>query len=134
MGAIINIEEIEESLPNGLHDSLLRRIELDYEKRGAEFHLSVQVSVPEDKNGEKYRNGKLTISDVAFIAIDPPVDGYPFLESSMLSIDSGPGQPHTSPVNLPTLPKDTFLHWFYIRDWNSFIRIAAKHAEFRWDE
>jgi hypothetical protein len=49
-----------------------------------------------------------------------------------LWIDGGEGQPSTSAIELPPLPKDSFLWWFFVNEWSSFIRLAALQATFRW--
>jgi hypothetical protein len=48
------------------------------------------------------------------------------LAAKPLWIDAGPGQPSKSVVQLPELPPDWFLHWFFVNEWNGFIRVAAR--------
>lgn len=124
------LEQIEDALPNGLHDSILRGMRIDYAARKASFSIDVLVSTPESGDASKYRSLELSIDEVLLIVIDPPSS----LEAAgkRLTLDAGPGQPSTAPVTLPTLPQDCFLHWLFVRQWNSFIRFAARSASFKW--
>ena len=56
--------EIEQSLPNGLHDAEVRKITADYEHLGATIDLAVWVGDKDDppERREAYKEGQLEIS------------------------------------------------------------------------
>ncbi len=66
----VTYQELERMLPNGLHDAELMKVDIDYEGCRAIFEVNLDVSAREDE--ERYRRGRITFSDVAFVAIDPP--------------------------------------------------------------
>jgi hypothetical protein len=122
------IEQIESSLPNGFHDALLLRLSIDY--RIGEAVIGIDVVVNDERIPE-YREGLLRISGVHFLVVDAP--GPVILNSPRQSrIDAGPGHPSRSTINLPSVPSGHFLHWFFVNDWNAFIRVAARDATFEW--
>jgi hypothetical protein len=123
------IEQLDANLPNGLHDAHLLGVEIDYEARQVVMHLDVLVN---SERKPEYRRGTLTIIGVEFLAIDPPGPNAVLSSSKPSRIDAGSGQPSTAAINLPGLPPDCFLHWFFVNEWNGFIRVAAKDATWRW--
>ena len=124
----MTFQEVERILPNGLHDAELVRVDIDYEGCRAIFEVNLDVSRYPDTE-EHYRRGRITFSDVAFVAIDPPaVAGA--LGPSMTG--AGDGQPSTAPCSLPELPKDCFLCWLFVDRSNSFIRVAARAVTHEW--
>ena len=125
------IEEIELNLPNGFHDAELCGLNVDYERGETTMTIRADVSDPGDSaSGEpEYRRGRLTIKGVAFLSLDVPRS---IAGPKRLWLTSGAGQPSTAPAELPKLPDGCFLHWFFVSEWNGFIRIAAMDAEFAW--
>ena len=91
--------------------------------------LDVMVN---DERKPKYREGILRIMGIDFLVIDPPGPNAMLGLSRPSRIDTGSGQPSTSIIPLPTAPSSCFLQWFFVNDWNAFIRLAAQEAEFRW--
>jgi hypothetical protein len=127
-----SIEEVEIGLPHGFHDATLLALNWDCEAARATFTFNVLFGSPESEADPepKYRRGELIVSGVAFLSIDVPRSmsaGAPWLTS-------GSGQPSTAPAALPKLPEGCFLHWFFVKQWNGFIRIAAIDAFFRWTD
>jgi hypothetical protein len=72
--------EIEQLLPNGLHDAEVRKITIDYERRKVTVDLAVWVGEMDDppERREAYKEGQLEISGLLFFAIEPPDASYPF--------------------------------------------------------
>ena len=71
----MNIEEVERSLPNGLHDAVMRRYVVDYEQRTLEFDIDIWVgnldsNVEEER--ERYKPGTLKFEGLEYFVIDPP--------------------------------------------------------------
>jgi len=131
----MTIEEIEFGLPNGLHDAVLTRINIDYLNRCAKFYIKVNVSDFDSKElAEQYRSGRLDLYGLLFCIIEPPDTRYPYqYTKSLWLISSGSTKPEKSSSVLPQfLPDGVFTHYFFVNDWNSFICVAAMDAQFEW--
>lgn len=129
----MTIADIEKSLPNGFHDSNLKRIDIDYATRQGDLEFEVNTGSL-DTNRENYRLGKLSISGLLFCIIETPDSRYPFQKAEGLWIaDSGIVETAKFPNKLPeSLPEGAFAHYFFVNDWNAFIYIAAMDASFGW--
>jgi hypothetical protein len=132
----MTLEEIENETPNGLHDAELRSIRIDYSSRTALLGVNLHVGLPSDASDsarEAYRAAEIVISGLVFVAIDPPASDRLSQVEGGLWIDAGPGTRETlNPDALKALPADAFVHWIYVREWNSFIHIVARSASLNW--
>ena len=128
-----DIETIEANLPNGFHDAKLLEVTMKCDRGEVVMTIDADLSDPDaSESGERaYRRGELHVSGLAFLSMDVP---RVLFEPKPLRISSGSGQPSTSPVMLPSIPDGCFLHWFFVNEWNGFIRVAARSAEFRWSK
>jgi hypothetical protein len=125
----LTLEELERSLPNGLHDAELIGVQVDYVRQSAVLELDIDVSTDVDA-GEVYRRGRLTFAGIQFFVIDAPAAHENYVGVS--PIDTGSGQPLTAPCQLPEIPEDCFLCWLFVVQWNSFVRIAARTVMHEW--
>jgi hypothetical protein len=131
----LNLEELNNKLPNGFHDAKLLSIQLDYIARTATLHLSLWVGsmeAPPGPNREKYQAAILNLSGLCFCSIEPPDPGYPFLpKGKPSSVDGDPAKGDHFP-SLPALsarlPEGAWCYRFFVVDWNAFIYVAAKDA------
>jgi hypothetical protein len=133
----MNLLDLEKEIPNGFHDSQLKGIDIDYVTGRVRIHVDICVGDPEaeDWDGrEKMRPAVVTLTGLSFLCIDPPFSGYPFEKRGSLRIDGGTGQPSTSEVTIPPLKEGATLYWFFVNEWNSFIRIAAEEALIKWQK
>jgi len=133
----MTIDEIEMSLPNGLHDSELTGLEIDYTNRTAKFHINVNITpVVQEVADEQYRLGILNVSGLLFCVSEPPDPSYPYSDPTGLWItNSGPVKSELELLPLEllgSLPKDSFAHYLFIDEWNACIYIAARDARFEW--
>lgn len=123
----MTLEELENSLPNGLHDSLLRSLVIDYS--GASALLVVDIDIQEDESAAPvYRRAQITLSGLFFVAIEPPGQIDDHWPPDGLAIDAGPG----SRSRVPSPPSGVFVHWIYVIAWNSFVHVAARNATLAW--
>lgn len=129
----MNLDELEDSLPNGLHDAKLLRLDVNYEAATASLELEVLIGVPGESEGgayETYRRGRIDLEGLAFIAIDSPAS---LTRGGPVRISAGPGVAPTSQLEPPSdLPQKCFIHWIFVSDWNGFIHVAAEAASHRW--
>jgi hypothetical protein len=123
------IEQIVANLPNGFHDARLLRLAIDYVTGQVVMGLDVVVN---DERKPEYREGTLRVTGVRCLVVDPPGANASSSSSQPSRIDTGSGQPTTSVIDLPSVPPGYFLQWFFVNDWNAFIRVVAKDADFRW--
>jgi hypothetical protein len=125
----MTIEEIEQSLPNGFHDTYITAIHLNYAQRTAEIDLEIWVSGLDDEDPDKYSPATLFISELIYLVMEPPhyletSDAEPWL------VAGGSSEAERSVSRLPKpLPAGAFTYWFFVNNWNSYIHIAASGAE-----
>ena len=133
----MNIEDVESTLPNGLHDAVLKKFEVDYEAKTATFSFNVWVGDLDSKSEEireAYRSGTLTLHELKYIIIDPPGADINF---NVEPFSSGTGCHDTESIpstkNLPAAPEGTFRQWFFLYKLETFIHVCAAEAVFSYD-
>ena len=129
----MTLEELENSLPNGLHDAEMQRVCIDYQQRTMTIDMYVfvgDVDAPLEKR-EAYREGTLVISGLQFAAIEPPDARYSFA-SRASRIDSCDMLKNLDPGLLQALPQGSFVGCLFVDDWNAFVYIAGSNAEIQW--
>lgn len=130
----MTLQELENTLPNGLHDSEIQSIEIDYIQRKTTVQLNVFVgelhAPPETR--EAYREASLVISSLHFLTIEPPDASYPFAESKALCVDACDMSKNLDIRLLASLPKESFVRSFFVNEWNSFVHLAGITAELTW--
>jgi hypothetical protein len=130
----MTLREIEDNLPNGLHDAQVKRIEIDYEKKRIKFTLALWIgdlSSQDESVRESFQEGELILTDLIYCIIEPPDPTYSFLKASPITIGAGSAteDPIKTETILPSnLPDGAFAYWFFVHEWNSFIHIAAMDA------
>jgi hypothetical protein len=67
----MTFEELEHSLPNGLHDAELLAIQIDYRTQTATLELDIDISALTDTDAT-YRRGRVTFAGIQFLVLDPP--------------------------------------------------------------
>jgi len=132
-GGTVTLAELEATLPNGLHDSSLHGIALDYVNRIARFTVDLWVGgmdLPAGPERERERRAELEFTGLLYCSIDPP-DFRPGYHSAL---ESGPAWlMESNPVDPRSpLPEDAFEARMFVSDWNSFITIAARDVALTW--
>ena len=130
----MTIEGLERTLPNGFHDAEIRTIRLDYVKRTASLELSLWVDDFDvsRKHKELYRDAVLEFQGMQSVILDPPDPDYEFAQPEPLWVDLADRPPDPPIRAFAKLPEGSFVTRFFVRDWNSFISIAATSANLRW--
>ncbi len=129
----MSIEEVEKTLPNGLHDAVIRRHVVDYEKRTLEFNIDVWVgdlgSTVEGER-ERYNSGILRFEGLEYFVIEPPSEVKVLFEPFSISIGN-PAVDRIKPsVILPEVPDGTFPTFFFIYKLEAFMHICSSKVEF----
>jgi hypothetical protein len=127
----MTLEEVQQSLPNGLHDARIISITLDYVQREATFELDISFTDADKKGPEIYQSATLCLRPFFYCIIEAPDPKYPFADDKPLWIDAGCDKlENAESIRLPEpLPKGAFTCWFFVKNWNSFVHIAALDAE-----
>jgi hypothetical protein len=131
----MTLEELENVLPNGLHDARVSRIAIDYEKRQLAIDLEVWVGETgsdADELREAYRPGQVLIHGLVFAVLEPPDPRYNFSNSAALTIDGCDMRKNLSAELTSSLPADAFFRSLWVNQWNAFIHIGARNVELVW--
>jgi hypothetical protein len=129
----MTLEELENTLPNGLHDAEIQRMAVDYEKRKVTLELAVWVGNMDDppERREAYKSGRIDISGLLFLVMEPPDAKYPF-KTCDLTVDGCDMSKNLDSELLRSLPADSFFRSLWVNEWNAFIHIAATSADLTW--
>ncbi len=136
--------DISELLGIWFHDVEVSRISIDYVKREVELDCIIPIgfwnSPNRDGLTEGEKRGRLLLTGLLFISIEPPDENYPYEDSDGIAITSE-GSATTAEfkekyaahlAKMPqSLPEEAFIHYFYVVDWNTFIFVAARDAAFQ---
>jgi hypothetical protein len=132
----MTFEELDQALPNGFHDAMVRTITVDYAEQTAVIAMHLLVGIPGGPRPDEYRQATLKVSGLCYFWIEPPDAAYPFLRGgSPIDVAGYPDDPEAFPALnalLPVMPKDTTCFRFFVHNWNSFIHIAARDAQISW--
>jgi len=127
------LQDIENNLPNGFHDALLRSCHLDFVARTASLELDVSMGDSESADSDehdRYARATLLLDGLAFCEVRAPDPTYPFQEPAAVLVDLSEPDPDHPVIKI--LPNDTFAGRFFVTNWNSFIYVAARHAILHW--
>jgi hypothetical protein len=130
----MTLEDVENSLPNGLHDAELYRLQVDYPRGTLQAELAVWIGDmgdPSEKR-ERYRRGRIEITGLVFLIMEPPDSRYPVQKSTKLTIDGCDQRQSLSAALLNALPENSFFRSLWVGEWNAFIHIAGTGAKFSW--
>jgi hypothetical protein len=133
----MTLEELDVSLPNGLHDAQIERMDIDY--LHARLTLSVQVlfglPAQPDSAREEYRVGALMFHGVQFVSIEFPQPGSAFQQPGELWFSYERTPSEVIPVGVAsTLPSGALCYSMFVRDWLSYIHVAATDVSISFPE
>ena len=130
----MTLEELERTLPNGLHDAEVRRVVVDYEKRTLDLDVAVWVGDMDDppERREAYRSGTIEISGLILLVMEPPAPSPSPRHSVALTIDACDRSDDLGVELLKSLPSGAFCRSLFVNDWNAFMHVAAMAAEITW--
>jgi hypothetical protein len=132
----MSIEEVERTLPNGLHDAIMRKFVVDYEKGTLKFYIDVWVGdldsqVEEER--ECYKPGILRFGGLVYFVLEPPSEVTVLLEPFSFSAGNPEVDEIKTSVILPESPRGTFRTFIFIYKLNAFMHICASKVEFKYD-
>src|SRR5208282_4722131 len=122
--------------PNGFVDAEILGLAVDYETRTATIQLNLRGNLPDSPDRDVYGRGMLTLRDFYYFSIESPdADHLFYPKRSSMQADGHPEDPSQFPLFdhlKPKLYAGAFCCRFFVHDWNSFIHVAAKNADFSW--
>jgi hypothetical protein len=131
----MTFDEIEATLPWGLHDAYIEGIVLDW--LDARLELTVRLMMSEHQDMDQ--RACVTVRGLVYCAIDPPeidpkrgqepmpVNGL-WIDTGSRAVDAGAKSP------LPQTPGGCFLQWIFVRDWNRYIHVCGRDVSLTWLE
>lgn len=134
----MTLDELDNFLPNGFHDTQITSMELDYVAGTATLNVELLVGWPEDPEPERqaYQAAVLKIAGMGFCSIEPPFASYDFIpDGNPITASGDPAKTD----HLPSLvelsgkfPEGVWCYRFFVIEWNGFIHIAGRDAEVNW--
>jgi hypothetical protein len=132
----MTFEELDERFPNGFDDAQISSLAVDYGNRSVTLQLNLRGNLPDAPDADEYRRAVLTASGFYYFSMEPPdADHLFYPHHSKIVMDGYAEDASTFPLFdhlKPTLPRGAFCCRFYVHDWNSFIHLAAREAQFSW--
>lgn len=130
----MTLENIDDSLPNGLHDAQIASVAHDYSSSVVTLAVNVLVALPDAPESETpYRSAIIQFHGILFCSVEMPqnqriigVPGAIWFQHQRLD-----------PNNLPqriaqVLPEGALCYSLYVLDWESCIKLAAMDVTFAW--
>jgi len=124
----VTLDELENTLPWGLHDAQVERLSIDWAR--AELTLEVRAMIGEHQ--ETDQRARITLTGLDYCAIEPP----------RYRTRPAPGagmwvQPDAAPAEIdghPPVATGCFRHRFFVSDLNCCFYVAASDARLEWLE
>jgi len=132
----MTLQELENTLPNGLHDAEVKHISVDYQERTLTVDVEVWIGSIDDppERREAYRTGQIKMSGLVFFVMEAPDARYPYRISSKLTIDAADARQSLDDQLIRSLPADAFFQSLWVSEWNNCMHVAAKGAELTWND
>jgi hypothetical protein len=128
----MTLETVFARFPNGIDDTEIVGLTVDYRSRTAVLLLNLRANPPDSPNRDEYSRATLTVSGFYYFSIEPPDSEHVFNNQVRTTMDVHEEDPLHFPLFAhikSKLPVDAFCCRLYVHNWNSFIHIAAPSAE-----
>ncbi|HTC64442.1 MAG TPA: hypothetical protein VK709_16500 [Candidatus Saccharimonadales bacterium] len=133
----MTFEELDQRFPNGFVDAEIRNLSVDYRNRTVVLEMNLRGNPPDSAKRDEYRRATLTARGFYYFSMEPPDPEHLHIQRPKITVDGfseDSANFHLIQHLKTDLHVDTFICRFFVHDWNSFIHIAAKDAEFLWTE
>jgi hypothetical protein len=131
----MTLEDLDQTLPNGLHDARIRRIDHDFEQATVKFYVEILVGLPADPPAERsrYRRGVIAFNRVLFCWTECPENERILGHNGSIWFTYGRTEIGVLPAKIANaVAADTLCYSLYVLDWLSHIHIAAGDVSFLW--
>lgn len=129
----MTLEELDASLPNGLHDARIARIHHNFAEAMVVLELEILVALPEQPRQNAYRPATITFSKAFFCAVQVPenerilgVPGSVWFLFQRLERDA------LNKKVEGAIPDNALCYSLYVLDWEACINLAALDLSFEW--
>jgi len=134
----MTFEDLDQEFPNGFVDAEMTGIVVDFSNRSVTLRLNLRGNLPDSPGRDEYAPATLVARDIFYISVEPP-DREHLLSAkrSHITVDGFSEDSDSFPLFAhlrPGLSAGAFCCRFYVHDWNSFIHLAARSADFSWDK
>jgi hypothetical protein len=133
----MTLEELDETLPNGLHDARIKALTHDFENATVRIVVEVLVGLPSDPPQDqfRYRTAEVLFDKVLFCSVEAPENERILGHPGSIWFKFWLTEPGTLQERIVrVLPQDSLCYSIYILEWESQIQIAAGGMSFRWAE
>ena len=133
----MTLEQLEDKLPNGLHDAEICSITRDFEKETVTMVVNVLVGLPGDsaEKRDDTRAASITFTDVRLFTIAPPTVLSACGVSGSISFHAERSKTGLLPAEIESdLQQCNDLYSLYVYDWESYIHIATSGIRFEWNQ
>jgi hypothetical protein len=133
----MTLEELDEILPNGLHDAQIKSLTHDYEKATVKLVVGILVGLPDDapQDRSRYRDAEIVLSRVLFCSVELPKDERSLRHQGSIWFVFNKMQADFLPTNLKnSIPPEFLCYSLYVIGWGSEIHIAASDVSFSWTD
>jgi hypothetical protein len=133
----MTLEELDQTLPNGLHDAQIKAMTHDYELANVRLDVQIVVGLPEEDvaNRLRHRPGVIRFHQVLFCAVEAPENERILGHSGSIWFVFDRIKLGEFPEKIAkALPPEALCYALYILDWESQIRIAAGAVSVSWSD
>jgi hypothetical protein len=131
----MTLEDLDESLPNGLHDARIKSLMHNYEDAIVKLEVEILVGLPADglQNRDRYRDGAIVFHGVQFCVVGAPENERILGQAHSIWFTFDRIEPGLLPDKIAaSLPPETLAYTLYILDWEAQIHIAGADVSFAW--
>ena len=129
----MTLEQLEERLPNGLHDAKIRSITHIYETGALIVCVEILTGLPDDPPTIRsaYRDAVISFTDVSLCHIEQPENERIIGAKGGVWFKYSRTEPGIWPLKLSErFPVEAISYTLYILDWESSIHIVASDLNF----
>jgi hypothetical protein len=130
----MTLEELDNSLPEGLHDAQIRSYRRDFELATLTLVARVVVGLSqESKNRLLYRDGEIIFHGVQYVVSEFPGAESTFRDAGCVWFSFSRTEPGIISEDLSSaLAPDILRYSLFVLEWHSSIHIAAREVSFTW--
>jgi hypothetical protein len=127
---MMNLNDLEQTLPSGLHDALIYAFRVDC----AALELRLEVDVGDFTPQAYFRPASVVLAGLLWFELDPRHRGVPLSDQGEMSMDTGPVEDlRRRPQRLPDrFPPGAFCTYIFLSEWESYMYVAAHEAALTW--
>ena len=132
----MTLEELDNSLPEGLHDAQIRSYVRDFEAATLTLFVKVVVGLSrEDNRRLQYRDGEIVFQGVQYFMSENPDAESTFRDSGCVWFSFSRADAGAIPEAVDkVLPLGLLRYSIFVQEWHSSMNIAAREVSFTWSK